>query len=77
MKTTIFNKKALTFFGAASVLLAAVFLNSCKTSTGGSSEAEISLLPKFAVTFSVDGVNGTLKAKGESVTKTATSPTSV
>ncbi|MGP1531745.1 MAG: hypothetical protein ACTTI5_06115 [Treponema sp.] len=77
MKTTIFNKKALTFLGAASVLLAAVFLNSCKTSTGGSSEAEISLLPKFAVTFSVDGVNGTLKAKGESGTETATSPTSV
>ena len=77
MKTTIFNKKALTFFGAASVLLAAVFLNSCKTSTSGSSEAEMSLLPKFAVTFSVDGANGTLKAKAESVTEMATSPISV
>ena len=77
MKTTIFNKKALALFGAASVLLAAVFLNSCKTSTGGSSEAEMSLLPKFAVTFSVDGANGTLKAKAETRTETATSPTSV
>ena len=77
MKTTIFNKKALTFLGAASVLLAAVFLNSCKTSTGGSSEAEMSLLPKYAVTFSVDGANGTLKAWAVDVTETTTSPISV
>ena len=31
MKTTIFNKKAPAFFGAAAVLLAAVSTTGCKT----------------------------------------------
>ena len=39
MKTTIFNKKALAFFGAAAILLAAVFTIGCKTDTGSGDPA--------------------------------------
>ena len=77
MKTTIFNKKALAFFGAAALLLAAVFTIGCKTETSSDSEAETPPVQKFAVTFSVDGGNGKLKAKAEVVTETATSPINV
>ena len=77
MKTTIFNKKALAFFGAAALLLAAVFTIGCKTETSSDSEAETPPVQKFAVTFSVDGGNGKLKAKAEGVTETATSPINV
>ena len=77
MKTTIFNKKALAFFGAAALLLAAVFAIGCKTETSSDSEAETPPVQKFAVTFSVDGGNGKLKAKAEGVTETATSPINV
>ena len=77
MKKTIFNKKALAFFGAAALLLAAVFTIGCKTETSSDSEAETPPVQKFAVTFSVDGGNGKLKAKAESVTETATSPINV
>ena len=73
MKTTIFNKKALAFFGAAAILLAAVFTIGCKTDTGSGDPAP----ETFAVTFSVDGANGKLKAKAEGVTETATSPINV
>ena len=77
MKTTIFNKKALAFFGAAALLLAAVFTIGCKTETSSDSEAETPPVQKFAVTFSVDGGNGKLKAKADGVTETATSPINV
>ena len=77
MKTTIFNKKALAFFGTAALLLAAVFTIGCKTETSSDSEAETPPVQKFAVTFSVDGGNGKLKAKAEGVTETATSPINV
>ena len=77
MKTTIFNKKALAFFGAAALLLAAVFTIGCKTETSSDSEAETPPVQKFAVTFSVDGGNGKLKAKAEGVTETAASPINV
>ena len=77
MKTTIFNKKALAFFGAAALLLAAVFTIGCKTETSSDSEAETPPVQRFAVTFSVDGGNGKLKAKTEGVTETATSPINV
>ena len=77
MKTTIFNKKALAFFGAAALLLAAVFTIGCKTETSSDSEAKTPPVQKFAVTFSVDGGNGKLKAKAEGVTETATSPINV
>ena len=39
MKTTIFNKKALAFFGAAAILLAAVVTIGCKTDTGSGDPA--------------------------------------
>ena len=77
MKTTIFNKKALAFFGAAALLLAAVFTIGCKTETSSDSEAETPPVQKFAVTFSVDGGNGKLKAKAEGVTETTASPITV
>ena len=75
MKTTIFNKKALAFFGAAAILLAAVFTIGCKTDTGSGDPAPAP--ETFAVTFSVDGGNGKLKAKAEGVTETAASPITV
>ena len=39
MKTTIFRRKALAFFGAAAILLAAVFTIGCKTDTGSGAPA--------------------------------------
>ena len=57
MKTTIFNKKAHAFFGAAALLLAAVFTIGCKTVISSSDPA-----PE---TFTVEmkaGENGTLTA---------------
>ena len=70
MKTTIFNKKAPAFFGAAAILLAAVFTISCKTDTGSGDPAP----EMFAVAFSVDGANGTLKAKADGIAETDKSP---
>ena len=70
MKTTIFNKKALAFFGAAAILLAAVFTIGCKTDTGSGDPAP----EMFAVAFSVDGANGTLKAKADGIAETDKSP---
>ena len=57
MKTTIFNKKAHAFFGAAALLLAAVFTIGCKT--------EISSSDPAPETFTVEmkaGEHGTLTA---------------
>lgn len=70
MKTTIFNKKALAFFGAAAILLAAVFTTGCKTDAGSGDPAP----ETFAVAFSVDGANGTLKAKADGIAETDKSP---
>ena len=70
MKTTIFNKKALAFFGAAAILLASVFTISCKTDVGSGDPAP----ETFAVAFSVDGANGTLKAKADGIAETDKSP---
>lgn len=55
MKTTIFNRKAISFLGAAAVLFAAVFTIGCKTNVTSDAQA-------FAVTFNVDGANGNLTA---------------
>lgn len=55
MKTTIFNRKAISFLGAAAVLLSAVFTIGCKTNVTSDAQA-------FAVTFNVDGANGNLTA---------------
>ena len=57
MKTTIFNKKAPAFFGAAALLLAAVFTIGCKT--------EISSSDPAPETFTVEmtaGEHGTVTA---------------
>ena len=70
MKTTIFNRKTISFLGAAAVLLAAVFTAGCKTNVTSDEQA-------FAVTFNVDGANGSLTASvdgkgistGENVTE--------
>ncbi|MGP1427999.1 MAG: leucine-rich repeat domain-containing protein [Treponema sp.] len=70
MKTTIFNKKAPAFFGAAAILLAAVFTIGCKTDVGNSNPAP----EMFAVAFSVDGANGTLKATANGIAETDKSP---
>lgn len=55
MKTTIFNRKAISFLGAAAVLLSAVFTIGCKTNVTSDAQA-------FAVTFNVDGANGNITA---------------
>jgi len=55
MKTTIFNRKAISFLGAAAVLFSAVFTIGCKTNVTSDAQA-------FAVTFNVDGANGSLTA---------------
>ena len=70
MKTTIFNKKAPAFFGAAAILLAAVFTIGCKTDAGSGDPAP----ETFTVAFSVDGANGTLKAKADGIAETDKSP---
>ena len=70
MKTTIFNRKAISFLGAAAVLFSAVFTIGCKTNVTSDAQA-------FAVTFNVDGANGSLTASvdgkgistGENVTE--------
>ena len=73
MKTTIFRRKALAFFGAAAILLAAVFTIGCKTDAGSGAPAP----EMFAVAFSVDGANGTLKAKADGIAETTASPITV
>ncbi|MGP1495745.1 MAG: SUMF1/EgtB/PvdO family nonheme iron enzyme [Treponema sp.] len=55
MKTTIFNRKAISFLGAVAVLFSAVFTIGCKTNVTSDAQA-------FAVTFNVDGANGSLTA---------------
>ena len=57
MKTTIFNKKALAFFGAAAILLAAVFTIGCKTDTGSGDPA-----PEMFTVEMKAGEHGTLSA---------------
>ena len=57
MKTTIFNKKALAFFGAAAILLAAVFTIGCKTDTGSGDPA-----PETFTVEMTHGEHGTVTA---------------
>ena len=57
MKTTIFNKKALAFFGAAAILLAAVFTIGCKTDTRSGTPA-----PETFTVEMTAGEHGTLSA---------------
>jgi len=78
-----FNQKAQSAFrklGAVVLITAilAVFFTACKQkgSTGGGSEKPTPK-PKHAITFSVDGANGTLKAKADGIDETETSPINV
>ena len=57
MKTTIFNKKALAFFGAAAILLAAVFITGCKTDVGSGDPA-----PETFTVEMTHGEHGTVTA---------------
>ena len=51
----------------------AVFFTACKQTSGGGDKPK----PKHAITFSVEGANGTLKAKADGVDETSTSPITV
>ena len=81
--TMSFNAKALGAFkklGAVALMLAttlalAVFFTACKQTSGGGGGGKST--PKHAVTFSVEGGNGTLKAKADGVPETSTSPINV
>lgn len=57
MKTTIFNKKAQAFFGAAAILLAAVFTIGCKTDKRSGTPA-----PETFTVEMTAGEHGTLSA---------------
>ena len=59
MKTTIFNKKALAFFGAAAILLAAVFTIGCKTDAGSGDPAPA---PETFTVEMTHGEHGTVTA---------------
>ncbi len=66
---------ALSKLGAAALIIAAiltqaVFLAACKQTINGDA-------PKHAITFSVEGDNGTLKATAEGIAETDKSPISV
>ena len=78
MKRSNSTKKALGAFkklGAVALITATIFFVACKQTgnTGGGGEST----PKHAVTFSVEGGNGTLKAKAYGVAETTTSPINV
>ena len=66
MKTSNSKTKAFAFWEAAFVLLIALMFTACPNSAGGSDSGSgggnTPPLPKHAVSFSVDGGNGTIKA---------------
>ena len=75
MKRSNSKQKAQSAFwklGAVALITATMFFTACKQ-TGGGGEST----PKHAVTFSVDGGNGTLKAKADGVPETSTSPINI
>lgn len=68
MKT---KEKGSTLLGfAVGLALAALMIAGCKTNVSSTPET-------FAVTFSVDGGNGKLKAKADGITETTESPITV
>ena len=78
--TKSFNVKALGAFkklGAVALITAtlAMFFTACKQTGGGGGKPAPT--PKHAITFSVEGGNGTLKAKADGVPETSTSPINV
>ena len=75
-----FNQKALGAFkklGAVALITATIFFVACKQTNGGGGGGKPTPKPKHAITFSVEGTNGTLKAKAYGVAETTTSPISV
>jgi len=74
------NVKALGAFkklGAVALITAtlAMFFTACNQTGGGGGKPTPT--PKHAITFSVEGTNGTLKAKADGVPETSTSPINV
>ena len=83
MKKSNSKQKALGAFkklGAVALITAtlAMFFTACNQAGGGGGEKPTPTpKPKHAITFSVDGANGTLKAKADGVDETSTSPITV
>jgi len=74
--------KALCAFkklGAAMLIIATLTMcfTACKQTSGGGGGGKQTPKPKHKVTFSVEGGNGTLKAKVEDIVETETSPINV
>ena len=81
MKKSNSKQKALGAFkklGAVALITATIFFVACKQTSGsGGGGGKPTPKPKHAITFSVEGTNGTLKAKAEGVDETSTSPITV
>ena len=82
MKKSNSKSKALGAFrnlGAVVLMVAtlAVFFTACNQTSGGNSGGGGESTPKHAITFGVEGGNGTLKAKAYGVAETTTSPINV
>ena len=78
MKKSNSTKKALSAFkklGTVVLITATIFFVACKQTGGGGGKPVPRL--KHVITFSVDGANGTLKAKADGVAETNTSPITV
>ena len=79
MKKSNSKQKALGAFrklGAVALITATMFFTACNQAGGGGNTGGEST-PKHAITFGVEGGNGTLKAKAYGVAETTTSPINV
>ena len=79
MKRSNSMLKALGAFkklGAVALITATMFFVACKQTGGGGNTGGEST-PKHAINFSVEGGNGTLKAKADGVPETSTSPINI
>ena len=75
-----FNVKALGAFrklGAVALITATIFFVACKQTSGGGGGGKPTPKPKHAITFSVEGGNGTIKAKAEGLPETEASPITI
>lgn len=82
MKTNNAQHKAFALLGATFVLLIVMLFTACPNNAGDSGSGNSgggggTPVPKYAVTFGVEGTGGTLKAKADGVTETETSPITV
>ena len=81
MKKSNSKSKAQSAFkklGAVALITATIFFVACKqTGNTGGGGGKPTPKPKHAITFSVEGGNGTLKAEGDGITQPATSPINV